>query len=360
MKKLKKIILWVAIIVVVLLIILNLAVNIFGKGIITSQIRENLNMSASLKGISVSLPLAVNLSGLEIGDLVQVKRISLSPSLLGFLAGKIVLNRLSVVEPVVTIVRSEDGQFNLPQLKQKGKPPEVLLAGLVIKNGTIKFIDKKVDPRGHGIFLQDLNVSISKVSLPPTSLFTRYRILADIVDPKGKKLGNVSGSGWIDFGPKDMDGNFKLEDVEATYFTPYCRDFFSETLGQKNLESAKLNFNADLKAKDDALKVACRLSLSDLVYRKDESSQGKESFPDKMPNILNVFLNKAGKVDLNFNIDTKLSQPNFNILKIASGALKKNIAEQPPEKTMENISNVVDQFKAIGKNLKDMWKKKEE
>ncbi|MCX5697424.1 MAG: DUF748 domain-containing protein [Candidatus Omnitrophica bacterium] len=360
MKKSKKIILWFFILAAAILVVLNLAVGIFGKRIVIAQIEENLKMPASLGGISVSLPLSINISDLRIGDLARIKRLSLAPSLLGFLAGKIVLNRLVIVEPAVTIVQSAGGEFNLPQLATKGKQPPLLLAGLLIKNGIIRFIDKKIDPQGHEIILQNINVSISKVSFPPTSLFTRYSILADIVDPKGNRLGNLSGKGWIDFGPKDMDGNFQLQDVQATYFSPYCGDIFGNLLAQNGLLSAKLNFNADLKAKADVLKIACRLVLSDFVYNKVQAPQENEAASMIMPNILNVFMNKEGRVDLNFTTETKLSQPNFNILKMVSGAVKKNITETPPEKTMEKISNVVEQFKAIGKNLKDMWKNKSE
>ncbi len=360
MKRSKKIILWVLVVVAGILVVLNLVVSLFGKKIVVEQIEENLNMPVSLSGMSVSFPLSINLLGLQIGDLGRVKRISLAPSLLGFLAGKIVLNRLVVVEPMVTIVRGATGQFNLPQLAVKGREPPFLLAGLVIKNGTIKFIDKKIDSQGYETILQDINVSLSKVSLPPTSLFTRYRLSADIVDPKGLMLGNLSGSGWIDFGPKDMDGNFQLQDVQATYFSPYCGDLFGDLLAQKSLSSAKLNFNADLKAKGDDLKIACHLALSDFVYNKVQAPREKEAIPISIPNILNVFMNKEGKIDLNFTTETRLSQPSFNILKIVSGAVKKNIAEQPPEKTMENVSNAIEQFKALGKNLKDMWKKNKE
>jgi hypothetical protein len=189
-------------------------------------------------------------------------------------------------------------------------------------------------------------------------LFARYRLSADIADGAGKGLGRISGSGWIDFGPKDMDGNFQLKDLEATYFAPYLGEFFQDLLGQKNVLSAKLNFDADLKAKADDLKIACRLVLSDFIYSQEEAAEGTEAFPVSMSGILNVFRNKEGKVDLKFNVNTRLSQPRFNILQIATGAVKESLTAQPPEKTIENISHAVEQFKAIGKSLKDIWKNK--
>lgn len=359
MKRPIKIIYVILVIVAAGIIVLNLLVNLFGKKILVDQIKENLGMPASVNGMSVGLPLSLDISGLQIGDLARIKRISLSPSLLGFLAGKIVLNRLVVVDPVISVVQSENGALNLPQLKQGGKQPPLLLAGLVIKNGTVMFNDQKTSPALETT-LRDINLNISKISLPPTSLFTRYRLSAEIADPKGKKLGEISGNGWIDFGPKDMDGNFQLLDVEATYFAPYCGSLFGDLLINKNLTSAKLNFNADLKAKSDDLKIACRLGLSDFVYNKEQSQQETEDLSSALPNLLNVFLGKEGKMDLNFNIDTKLSQPNFNILQIASGAVKKNITDQPPEKTAEKVSNAIEQFKVIGKNLKNIWKDKSE
>ena len=99
---------------------------------------------------------------MEIKDLIKADSISLSPSLLGFLAGKVVLNDLRIEHPVITVSRDAQGKFNLPVLEQKGKQPPILMAGLRINNGRFVFTDKKINQEGYQVTVDKINVDISR------------------------------------------------------------------------------------------------------------------------------------------------------------------------------------------------------
>lgn len=358
MKKLSKRIALVLVILAALYLIANAAFGAFGKAIIISQIEKNLKLKASLSRVSINFPLSINISKLEVGDLLKTDSLSFSPSVLGFLAGKIALNELRISGPEITIVKSTEGQLNLPKLESKGSPPPILVAGLKIKNGKFIFIDKKINPEGHRVVVEDINADITRPAFPPGSLYANFKVSASLAGTGSKSGGSAMASGWIDFKPKDMDGKVELKDIDGASLAPYYQNIIPD----KKLLSAKLNFTADLKARHNDLTAKCQVEFSNVVYAKPEDSEGKKEVSDIIPSILNIFSNDSGNVSLNFTITTKLDKPKIDVVSLRGSigqAAVENISSQPPEKVIEKLGEAAEEFKEIGKSLKDIFKKKD-
>jgi len=354
-KKVNKILLWAVVVFFSIFILANIAVSIFAKQIVVKQIEKTLKLPAALGSINVSPPFSINLNDLTIGDLFKADQVSVSPNILGFFAGKIVLNRVALVNPVVNLVEAGDGNLNLPKLEQKGKQPPLYLLALNVKNGKVNFTDNKIDPSGYKITLGSLNASISKVMLPFTSLKTNFKVSLDVLSFDSRKLGEVGFLGWIDFGPKDMDAVLTVNDLDLVYFSPYYGNFISS----KKLLAAKLNIDSDLKSKNDNLNVLTKFRLSNLVYAQEEAAQGELTELSLTKNALDFFTDSKGNLDLEFEVNTKLDNPNISpeqLKKVILKAAAKNLANQSPEDLISKVSNNIEQFKAIGKKLKSIFK----
>ena len=355
MKKINKIIIWVIAVIAGIFIILNLIVPSFAKKIIVEQIEENLKVKASLGRINITPPFSINLIDLKIGDLFQADRVSVSPNILGFFAGKIVLSSVALINPVITVEQSKEGELNIPQLEQKGKQPPVYITGLALRNGKVIFIDKKAIPQGFKIILSRINVDISKVVLPPTSLKTNFKVSGDFLRPDNKKIGSINFLGWLDFGPKDMDGVLEVKDLDISYFSPYYGSFISS----KKLLSAKLNSKTKFRSRNNNLDTVTNLRLSDLVYAKYEESELQVSSLSLSRNALDFFTDTKGNLDLEFDINTKLDAPNISIeqlKKVIFKAAAKNLANQNPEDLIKKVNDNIEQFKAFGKGLEKIFK----
>lgn len=349
---------WLAVILAAVYLSLNIGIAVFGKRIVISQIENNLKRKAGLDSLNVGFPLSVNIHGLDIRDLARIDYLSLRPSILGFLAGKIVLNEVKIIRPQITLEMDAQGRLNVLPPASASRP-QILLAGLDIREGRVIFIDKKIDPAGYMIVINNINMNISKASFPPTSLFTRFNISALLGEDGNKPRGRLSASGWIDFRPRDMDGEVAFKDVDLTYLTPY----YQGSLGGKKIASAKLNFGSDLEAKNNELKAKCRLEISDLVYEKETQEQGQQESMDLVPMILNVFSDSSRKAAFDFTLNTRLDNPRLNLKEIQGvigEAAMQNIASQPPEKIIGNIKDVEKQFKEIGRTFKELFKKRQE
>jgi len=355
MRKVNKILLWIVIVFFSVFILANLAISVFAKQIVVKQIEQNLKLRATLGSINLSLPFSVNLNNLTVGDLFKVERLSVSPNILGFFAGKIVLNSVTLVNPVINLEQSGDGSLNLPKPGQKGKQPPVYLMSLIIRNGRVNFNDRKIDPSGFKIILDRLNARISKVMLPVTSLKTNFQASSDVLKPDNKKLGSILASGWLDFGPKDMDGVFNIKDMDLTYFSPYYGNFISK----KKLLKAQLNLDTTLKSKDNNLAILADLKLSNLIYAQQDQAEGQELELDFTKNALDFFTDSKGNLDLEFEVNTNLDNPNVStqeLKKIILKAAAKNLANQSPQDLITKVNDNIEQFKAIGKTLKSIFK----
>ncbi|MDO8661780.1 MAG: DUF748 domain-containing protein [Candidatus Omnitrophota bacterium] len=359
MRKINKILLWIIAVFFTLFIIANIAVSLFAKQIIVRQIEENLKVPVTLGSINVGLPLSIKLSKLSVGDLFKADEVSVSPNILGFFAGKLVLSSVDLVNPLVNLERSADGRLNLPKLdNNKGKPPAIYLTSLSVRNGKLIFIDRKIDPSGYKIILANLNSHISKVMLPPASLKVNFKLSADLLAPDSRKLGSTALSGWLDFGPKDMDGNLIIKDLDLTYFSPYYGNFISD----KKLLSAKLNINTNLKAENNNLKILTDFRLSNLTYSQEAPVEGTLPEINFAKNALEFFTDSKGNLNLEFEINTRLDHPNVTVEQLKKVILKaasKNLSNQSPEELMKKVNANIDQFKAIGKTLKNIFKGKE-
>ena len=356
MKILIKISVWVLAVLLVFLVRVTIFIRLNGKKILLDQIRENLQLEASLESISLSLPLIVELKGLKLGELASFDRISLTPNLLGFLAGKIVIANLTLENPRINLIKSNNSSFNLPKLKQGGAPPQIFITGLVVKNGKLIYDDRFISAQGLKTALGSIDCSISKVMLPLTSLKINLDFSANLEDPQGKILGNLSGKGWVDFGPKDLDFNFAVKDLDAVYFSPY----YGEFLSAKKLLSAKLNVASVCKAKNNVLAITTDFKLSNMVYAQEEPRQeGELPQLNFMKNALDLFTDANGNLNLKFTINTKLDRPELSIEQLKNvifEAAAKNLSSQRPDQIIEKIQNTVDQFKDFGKQMEKIFK----
>jgi len=352
MKKIK-VFFWIFAVLLTLFIIASILVGVYAPKIVEDQIRQNLKVKTSLGKISLSLPFVVTLEKLEIGDLASIKKISFSPNLVALIFGKVVIHGLTITEPVINLVEAQDGTLNLPVLEQKGKPPEIYPTSLNLRDGKIIFTDRKVSPSGYQVIVSKLNIKISKVSLPITSLATNFDLSCQLDTPAGKAFGEINFSGWLDYLAKDMDAKLEVKNLDLTNFSPYYGNFISN----KKILSANLNLGSTFKAKNNDLNIITDLNLANLVYEKTEEQQlGLEL----AKNTLDLFTDANGNLHLLFNIDTKLDNPSITqdkLKKIILKAAMRNLSSQSPEQLVDKVGKVIDQYKNIGKELKSIFGK---
>lgn len=366
MPRIPKLILWLAILIAGIYLVLYIAVAAWGKKIVTAQIEKNLHLEADIAGMGLGFPFTVNIHKLNIEGLFKADSISVTPSLLGFLAGRLILNDLKIIRPEVIVEKNEEGRINLMQFAgrrdsaSKSGKHAVLLAGLRIRDGRVIFVDRQIDPSGYRIKIKNINIDIAKASLLPTSLLIRFNLSGLLADAGDNPKGNLSGSGWADFGPKNMEGKITLSNGELNLLAPYSRGRLAEQLSG----SAKLNFNSDLKAENNDLAAKCHVELISLTG----GTKGQQFLESVAPSdllltsLLNLLSTSSGKLVFDFTVNTKLDHPRIDPQELKRAILRaaeENLAAQSPEELIEKVKNTVEQFKDFGKTIQDIFKKQE-
>jgi hypothetical protein len=351
MRKKYKIIFWICGIILVFFVLANILLGMYAPRIVEQQIQQNLKLKASLGKISLSFPFTITLEKLEIGNLASIKKISLSPNLAALIFGKIVIHGLNIIEPVITLEQSADGKLNLPVLEQKGKSPEIYLTSLNLHDGKIIFTDKKISSEGFQVVVNKLNVKIAKVALPITSLATNFTVSAELLSRANEAFGEIAFDGWLDYLAKDMDAELEVRGLDVTKFSVYYGNFISN----RKLNSARLDLTSTFKAKNNALQIATKLNLSNLVYAQGQDQQLNL---DVMKNALDLFTDAKGNLSLEFNIDTLLDKPALDqekLQKIILKAAAKNLSNQSPQQLMDKVTTIIEQYKGVGKELKAIF-----
>ena len=344
-------------IAIVIISALFIIFNIYAKDFIVSRMESALGLKVGLEKVSLNFPLSVEFKNLKLGQDLSAERVSVAVNPFGFIAGKVLLDEVFIINPVINLEQSAQGKLNLSKLlkENKGKPMPVFATRIIIQNGTINFTDNKVASYGFRVSMNKINADVGKVMFPVTSLKTEFNISCELDRPQGQALGNLSLNGWLDFGHKSMDATFIIRDLEATYFTPYFGDFLSH----RKLESATVNLTSQLKAQDNDLVVNNDLNLSGLKYAAQQ-----EQAPGELPefnlakNALDLFTDRSGNLKLNFEIKTKLDHPEVSqeqLKKTILNAAMKNLVNQNPVDLMEKVSSIIQQASKYGKQMKDIF-----
>lgn len=376
MKRKNKVLIALVLVVVISFAASSAVVSLFGKNFIEHKLTAALGTKVTLGGISLNFPLTIHIKDIRIGELFRAERLSFSPDILGALSARVVVSGLTVINPVVNLELSAEGRLNLPAALDKGKGPQqqqapdkkekepaqerkkraFLLTGVNIKNGKFIFTDKKIMPQGYQTVIKGINIKVAKEMFPPASLKINFNLQGEVADIQGNNLGGIYASGWVDLGPKDMDGKVELEGLELIYFSPYYGNFLSS----RKLLSAKLSTLSRLEALNNDLQIATKLKLYDLAYARQEKPEkiSPASVFELARKSLDLFLDPEGNLNLEFTIRTKLDKPQVTIADLKALVLEaaiENLSSQSPVELFKKGTELIEQFKDFGEGMGELF-----
>jgi hypothetical protein len=132
------------------------------------------------------------------------------------------------------------------------------------------------------------------------------------VQNKGK-LNSMGIFNSID--PDNIYANIKLDDIEATDFSPYSYEYFGLPILQ-----GKAFLNSHVNITDKQLDNDNRIRFFALEFGKKERNHDILRLPIKTA--ARSLKNKEGETVLQFNITGDLSNPNYNVLNVTGQVLK--------------------------------------
>lgn len=343
----------------------------------------------------------LDIKGLDIEGLVKIGDIYVSPSLLGFLSGKVAFNEIKIANPEFTYEKAAPAPTEpsateaalensgaigralkaiesvVPRLKavtpaaRKVKIPRLVCKDVRIQNGTIRIIDRSRGDSAIDVTVKDLNFTLTNFYTRPRSSQVTKFSLSGQIPWQDSDPGVIQAEGWLDLFKKDMRASIKIEGIDGISLYPYYSKWVD--LEKTRIEKAKLNFNADLDSLNNDLTIHYRFALSDIVF-KERSAEEEESKAEKVAHaVLDIFkaLNK-GKVEFEGTYHTKMDLPQFSFDNVkdafenkltegrkGGGLSAQNIVMLPARLLQGTVKSITDLSKAViggtfsvGKELK--------
>ncbi len=349
MKILNKILLVVLVILVLFYLGICVFVAVKGKEIVAARIQEITQKKTTIGSVTLLPPINVKIDKLNIEGLVSADSVYVSPSILGFMQGKMIFNSLKLKRPHIyyelkPVIKEEvpvpapDAAVDAALPKQNPPTPAVqpvqpvsqlpapvAFKSIRIKNGIVDIVDYNVSKEGLKFAVTDIDLKIINLYLMPVSETAHFDLKANIPWKDGSSVGKILLNGWINLFKKEMQGDLRIKDIDGVYLYPYYSSWVN--LEKARIGKAKLNFNSDIHGLNNEITATCHLELTEM--ERVPRPEGEDaSRAEKITNVvLDIFkaLNQ-GKIVLDFTVKTKMDSPEFGFSNIKM-ALQNKIAE---------------------------------
>jgi hypothetical protein len=295
-----------------------------GKAIIIQNLKNITQKDVTIGYLDLSFPFNLEIKKLNIEGLVKADSVSISPGILGFLTGKIALNSIKIIRPVLDYQRVPPPQMIGPAATmpsavtaqpKKKRPLQLILKRIIVRDGQINFIDHTVGPEGIRITFKDINFNLTNLYIFTRSVITSFDLKGKIPWQLGKEEGKIEAEGWLNLYKKDMQATLKIENIDGLYLYPYYSKWVD--LEKARIEKATLNFNSNINGLNNNIVAECHLELSDIVRKPLMEGETQEKAARIADTLLDIFrvLNQ-GKIVLDFTVRTKMDRPEFGFANI--------------------------------------------
>ena len=313
--------------VVVLIAGIQVFILMHGRQVVAQQLNSVFNRQVSIGQVYVHPPLGLTITNLQVQDLLYVKKVLVSLGLFHIFDPQkdLSFSYVEVKEPVLYLYAgAQESKKEQPSERKtpKDSPPKdpapkdpplkntfpaersssaVVIDEMIVRNGKINYIDSLDQSGNFTVTVEKLSLKARHVSFPKQEKPTDFRIKGSFVSGGGNKNGSggeIEGGGWIDFTKKDMDGTFKIIDLDGRIFSPYYQKSLNRAL-----KSLVINLEAHATSKNNDMQVVCAFKAKDIVFEKKEPQEGTLSIED----LIMEGIQSAGKeFAVNFKFKTRM------------------------------------------------------
>ena len=375
----------ITVIIVVASSFIYILALVFAKALLVNKVKSLSNKKVKIDSLMLMPPFTLEVRGLSIEGVGKVERLSVTPSVLYLLIGRLAFNKIELVRPEATYERLAvhatgtgpdtkvvTGQDGVSQ-QIPGRFIPLAFKRVIVRGGKLHFVDHIAEPREIRVTIKDIDLNLSNFYTYPSRAVMRFSLEGSIPWQPGNPDGKVSLKGWIDLYKKNMQADLSVENIDGIALYPYYATWVD--LEKARIEKAKLNFKSNIKGVNNDVDAVCRLELTDIVRKPRPPEEPQEKAERITDAVLDMFKSmNQGKVLLDFTLHTKMDRPEFGFANIRSafegklrdarkvGSFKLENALALPGKAIEggvkgglNLSRAVfDGVFAVGNEIKNI------
>lgn len=297
----------------------------------------------TLDGVLIKAP-----AGWPAQDALRAKRIVLTPDLWQLLSHRVAIQRATLDDAYLSILRTADGTISLlPNLRASvahkgdagdagssatsadtngtGQKLTVDVGGIDFNGGTLDFFDGTVAQPPFRLRVEHLKASIGQLHFPALDARTDVSIAGNIVGARSSGPLNIDG--WIVFADKRSDIHTRFSQVDVQALLPYI-DRRDERKKRRTIEidSGLVGLDAHSLVQDQRLQANGTITLDDLkLARGDGPISALEAIPREAA--IAALKDRQNRISLQFTLEGNLSDPKFSLnegisTRIAAGLAK--------------------------------------
>jgi len=386
MKKVLRVLLISSLVVGLLVAGASIYVIRHSSDILITLIEKNLGVKAAASEVKYLFPSGILIRGLRIGDQIDVDRLVIQPSIVGFFQKKaVVFNEILVTSPRVRVVRRIDDEIDvgLPKPPEPPKVPEapaessaptapppassrpkekaplVYVEHFRIIDGRVAFVDEALGATPpFRVDIVDIQVETKRVSLlEPMRL--QLELSARVGEGEGVVPGRLDGKGQYDLLGREGTARLDITQVPLALFQPYYAKYI-----KKDIQSGTVTVGGDFTFEGNDLAGDCKISLEEMAFQEetpegDDAADKGRSWKDIGKMVVSSMFLAAGETTFNISFKTRLDRPRFENVKM-KGSFSKPASLAPSaveggEVSVEDFKEIGKKFEAVGKEFKKIF-----
>jgi len=262
-------------------------------------------------------------------DTLRAERIVIMPDLRALLSARVRVNRITVEQGYLSVLRSREGRLRVvPSLlekksKEAGKSgstaPAVAVGTIELRHSVLEFFDATVRLPAHKLRLEQLQASVEGLQVPELSGRTQIQLEGVV---KGvQRNGTLSIRGWAELATKDSEIATKLRGVDLVVFQPYLIKA-SET----GVRRGTLDLDLKSTVRKNALHAPGTLTLTGLELASGEGALGTFMGMPRQA-ALAALKNRNDQIRMQFTLEGNLNDPRFSLNESFARRVGSGIAE---------------------------------
>ena len=358
MKTFAKILIGIFIILWILIATCYIYIRLNGRSWVINTLSQVFEQPVQLKDIHFLFPFGARITGLTVGEILQVKDIQLQIGLPDFLHKRFHFFLLNLSEPIVTIQKGADSKIVLgnstlpaspnaqetpapsltkvpdavPSENPASKPTKsltLMVDYLLVTKGEIRFWDYS---RGKNfqMTLRDVNLKAQNTAIPIQSVNTNFDLKASLFKNDLPFSGSrIQARGWADFYQKNMQATLDVIEPDG-----------------------KVGLNARLDSKDNNLAIDGKVHITSLISKKSVATDDQAS----LKGLIFSSLQSSGvEIAANFHSRTKMDDIQFDsILFSGNVGYNKPVSQENPAAAPDTgvgAQNLGERFEDFGKKF---------
>jgi hypothetical protein len=212
------------------------------KNQIVDLVKDQLKREAKVESVSFNpFTFELSIENLSLLDkdsetFISLKKFYADVNILQIINGRIELENITVTNPVVTIKKLTDSEFNFSDLIKSQEIPvdsswEILIKKLVVQNSTLIFKDYSVNPAVE-IFIDSANVELTNIH-PISTDTTNFKAELQI-----RSGGNITANGMLTLHPLNSDLHYGVKGIDLNILNQYVLQFAKLSLKSGNVSTS--------------------------------------------------------------------------------------------------------------------------